>query len=119
MTKHSAQDLVDELDNLLEAEREAVLGGNLDDMSRLLARKESLIDALSELDAADAAAISEVQDKLARNQVLLDGALQGIRRASARLAAVRKVRRSLETYGEDGQKKTIDAQVTRQLEKRA
>ncbi len=51
--------------------------------------------------------------------MLLDGALQGIRRASARLAAVRKVRRSLETYGEDGQKKTIDAQIARQLEKRA
>ncbi len=67
MTKRSAQALVDELDDLLDAEREAVLGGNLDDMSKLLERKEGLIDALSDLDAADAAAISEIQDKLARN----------------------------------------------------
>lgn len=115
----SAQALVDELDVLLDAERQAVLSGNLDEMARLLERKEALIDLLGQLDAEDSAVISNIQDKLSRNQLLLDGALQGIRRASARLAAVRKVRRSLETYGEDGQKKTIDAQITHQLEKRA
>lgn len=115
----SAQALVDELDVLLDAERQAVLSGNLDEMARLLERKEALIDLLGQLDAEDSAVISNIQDKLSRNQLLLDGALQGIRRASARLAAVRKVRRSLETYGEDGQKKTIDAQITRRLEKRA
>lgn len=119
MSDTSAQALIDELDRLLDFEREAVLNGNLQEMQDLVRRKESLIDALSDLDAPKAAPISEIQDKLARNQMLLDGALQGIRRASARLAAVRKVRRSLETYGEDGQKKTIDAQISRQLEKRA
>ena len=119
MSDSSAQALVDELDLLLDAERKAVLNGNLDEMSRLLERKEALIDQLSQHDAADATVISEIQDKLSRNHLLLDGALQGIRQASARLAAVRKVRRSLETYGKDGQKKTIDAQITRQLEKRA
>lgn len=119
MTERWPQDLIDNLDLLLDAERTAVLEGNLEDMARLLDRKEALIDALAEVDASHAAPISEIQNKLARNQMLLDGALQGIRRASARLAAVRKVRRSLETYGEDGQKKTIDAQVSRQLEKRA
>ncbi|MFN3207670.1 MAG: flagellar protein FlgN [Roseovarius sp.] len=119
MTETSAQALIDELDQLLDAERTAVLAGDLDQMARLLAHKESLIDALTALDAAQTAPMSGIQDKLARNHLLLDGALQGIRRASARLAAVRKVRRSLETYGKDGQKKVIDAQVSRQLEKRA
>ncbi|MGK7654810.1 flagellar protein FlgN [Roseovarius sp. B08] len=119
MSDSPAQAVVDELDALLDSERKAVLNGKLDEMSRLTERKEALIDQLSQFDAADAAMISEIQDKLSRNQLLLDGALQGIRQASARLSAVRKVRRSLETYGEDGRKRTIDAQITRQLEKRA
>ncbi|MBY5987069.1 MULTISPECIES: flagellar protein FlgN [Roseovarius] len=119
MSETSAQTLIDELDRLLDFERQAVLDGNLQEMSDIIRKKECLIDALSDLDASHAAPMSEIQDKLTRNQTLLDGALQGIRRASARLAAVRKVRRTLETYGEDGQKKTIDARVARQLEKRA
>jgi len=119
MSDASAQALIDELDRLLDFEREAILHGNLQEMQDLVTRKESLIDALSDLDVPNAAPISEIQGKLSRNQMLLDGALQGIRRASARLAAERKVRRSLETYAEDGQKKTIDAQISRQLEKRA
>jgi len=119
MTDTSPQDLIDALDILLDDERKAVLSGNLDSMAELLERKEDLIDTLAEIDASQATPIYELQTKLARNQMLLNGALQGIRRASARLAAVRKVRRTLETYGEDGQKKTIDAHVSRQLEKRA
>lgn len=119
MTDRSPQDLFDALDDVLDAERTAVLGGDLDKMAQLLEKKEELIDALLEADAVAAEPISEIQDKLSRNQILLDGALQGIRRAAARLAAVRQVRRTLETYGEDGQKKTIDSYVARQLEKRA
>lgn len=119
MTDPSPQDLFDALDDLLDTERAAVLAGDLDKMAHLLERKEELIDALLEIDSDAAEPISEIQNKLSRNQILLDGALQGIRRAAARLAAVRQVRRTLETYGEDGQKKTIDSYVAHQLEKRA
>jgi len=119
MTEQTPQEMIDHLDALLDAEREAILAGDLDEMARLLERKTELIDALAAIDLAEAEQMSALQGKLGRNQMLLDGALQGIRRASARLAAMRQVRRTLETYGEDGRKKTIEGQVAHQLEKRA
>ena len=118
MRTDDAQALVDELDTLLEKERTALLSGDIDAIGRLLQRKESLIDGLNALDA-EAAPLGGLQGKVARNQALLDGALQGIRRASARMAALRRVRRSLETYDASGQKQTIEGEVVHKVEKRA
>lgn len=119
MTSTSPQDLIDTLDDLLDTERQAILDGNLENVADLITHKEALIEQLADIDVIEATHVTAIQTKLSRNHMLLDGALQGIRRAAARLAAVRKVRRSLETYSEDGQKTTIDAQVARQLERRA
>ena len=118
MTETTAQTLVDALDDLLEAERDALLKGDLDAIAGLLERKECLIDALNDPEL-EAAPLEGLQAKVTRNQALLDGALQGIRRAAARMAALRRVRRSLETYDEDGRKRTIEGEVVRKVEKRA
>jgi len=51
--------------------------------------------------------------------VLLDGALEGIRRVASRMAAIRQVRRSLATYDETGKRRTIDGTMAHNIEKRA
>lgn len=116
---HNDNDAVRALDLLLEEERELLLAGEIDRIEEVLNAKETLIETLSSIDRNEVQGLETLQAKLMRNQSLLDGALQGIRRTSARLATLRKVRRTLETYTESGRKQTIDAQVTRKLERRA
>ncbi|QIE45778.1 flagellar protein FlgN [Pseudohalocynthiibacter aestuariivivens] len=119
MTDNTVQVLIDRLDTLLEKERRALLVGDLDAIGGLLAQKEHLIDALN-IAAPDAQHdLRPVQGKVARNQALLDGALQGIRKVATRMAAFRKIRRTLETYDESGRKLILQADVEHKVEKRA
>lgn len=115
----STKQLVDELDDLLDAERSALLDGNLEKITALVEQKEALIEQMSALPKSQAEPLEGLQKKVKRNQILLDGALQGIRRASVRLAAIRRIRKTLETYGRDGRKRTIEGEITRKVEKRA
>ncbi len=119
MTHEATQILINRLVDLLEKERAALLDGDLETISKLLGTKEALIDALNDMPAAAPDGLRGLQAKVARNQALLDGALQGIRKVAARMAAFRKIRRTLETYDESGRKKTIPGDVAHQVEKRA
>lgn len=117
--KHDAQRAIEALDELLEKERDLLLAGEIEEIGSVLKAKEALIDTLAGFDRDEVQSLSGLQGKLARNQSRLDGALHGIRRTSARLAALRQVRRSLETYNESGRKQTIEGHVSRKLERRA
>ena len=119
MKTETAQDIINRLDELLELERAALLQGELDKIPNLLEEKERLIDALNAAQPEEESGLEELQLKVERNQVLLDGALQGIRKVAARMAAFRRIRRSLETYDETGRKRTIQGEVERRVEKRA
>ena len=119
MTDDTMQALIDRLDTLLEEERRALLAGDLDAIGGLLSQKERLIDALNAATPGAQHDLGPVQDKVARNQALLDGALQGIRKVAARMAAFRKIRRTLETYDESGRKMILQADVDHKVEKRA
>lgn len=119
MTDDPTQKLIDRLDSLLEDERRALLTGNLEAIGLLLRRKEALIDALNDLTPRAEAGLQALQGKVARNQALLDGALQGIRTVAGRMAAFRRIRRSLETYDAEGRKTTILGEVEHKVEKRA
>ncbi|WP_299372669.1 flagellar biosynthesis protein FlgN [uncultured Tateyamaria sp.] len=112
-------DIIDSLDDLLEAERTALLRGDLDDVTRLHDRKERLIDALNKADALDRAALAPLKDKVERNQDLLNSALEGVRSVARRLAAIRRVRKSLETYDAKGEKRTVEIRSETSVEKRA
>ena len=113
------RDLIDSLDDILDEEREALLQGDLEKIGRLVERKESLISRLNEIETAEAAALKDLQEKVQRNQGLLDGALEGIRRVASRLALLRRVKLTLETYDATGVKQTIDCPKDGSLEKRA
>lgn len=111
--------LVADLDQILEEERRILLSGNLDQMAALVERKERVIDDLADAEATDAEALGSLNAKLKRNQALLDQALEGIRAVAKRLSALRRVRRSLDTYDARGEKQAIDMGKPVTVEKRA
>ena len=111
--------VIGRLDALLDRERSALLTGDLDAMSDILERKENLIESLVSLTAGEEPSIGALEDKAARNQALMDGALKGIRRAAARMAAFRRIRRSLETYDRAGRKTEIRDGAAHSVERRA
>ncbi|MGD9294816.1 MAG: flagellar biosynthesis protein FlgN [Roseobacter sp.] len=111
--------VTDELDELLDEEREALLSGNLEKIGRLLERKESLIDELSVVQRLEHEPLQHLKIKLKRNQELLDQALEGIRTVANRLATLRRVRQTLDTYDAKGAKRSIAMSKDSSVEKRA
>lgn len=107
------------LDDLLEAERAALLSGDFDEVAALLERKTELIDALNSLGQAERPTLEQLHHKVKRNHILLDGAMEGIRRVANRLADLRALRHSFDTYDSDGRRQTIEGQGQRHVEKRA
>lgn len=119
MTHETMDDIVTSLDALLEAERGALLEGALDRLPILLDEKARLIDSLNTLRPDDEDRLGDIRTKVTRNQALLEGALQGIRKVADRLATVRRLRHSFDTYDESGHRQTIDGDVVRRIERRA
>lgn len=119
MTNDKCSELFEALDAVLESERKALLAGNLDAIGELLQEKENLIEELSILDEFEADALSDLTGKMKRNQDLLDGALEGIRAVAGRLAAMRRVRSTLDTYDSSGTKQSIEIGQDASVEKRA
>lgn len=119
----SAQDtaslILSGLDELLDRERAALLEGDLEFISRSLREKERLIDALNGLQFDPRVELAAIRKKVQRNQVLLDGALDGIRSVAERMSALRRIRDTLETYDQTGQKTVLDGLRAGRVEKRA
>ena len=119
MTNETAQRPIAALDELLETERRALLGGDLEKVTTLLPTKEDLIGRLEDLSPADPALLRALSRKIARNQALLTGAMEGIRAVNDRLSALRRVRDGLETYGADGKRRAISTSESPSVERRA
>jgi hypothetical protein len=107
------------LDELLDRERAALLEGDLEAISRSLREKERLIDALNGLQLTPEVELATIRIKAQRNQILLDGALDGIRAVAERLYALRRLRDTLETYDQTGQKTVLERLRSGRVEKRA
>ena len=107
------------LDSLLDAERSALLSGKLEELAGMLEDKEALVAALNAAEHSDLDALQRLDAKVKRNQLLLDGALEGIRSVARRMAALRRIRGSLETYDSHGKKRNIELDAARAVEKRA
>lgn len=119
MKTETAQSVIEELDQLLDRERQALLAGDLEQIARILVLKEALIDQINAFDAAERDNLERVHDKLTRNQTLLKGAMEGIRAVADRMADLRRVRQGLETYDRSGRKTRHDTQPNSNVEKRA
>jgi flagellar biosynthesis/type III secretory pathway chaperone len=111
---------LEDLSTLLDAEREALLGGDLERLADMYSAKEALIGSVTEHpEKHDLRTLEALDRKVRRNQLLLDGALEGIREVARRMAALRETRGSLETYGADGRKHRIEMDAEASVEKRA
>ncbi|MFU1478146.1 hypothetical protein ACM25N_10750 [Roseovarius sp. C7] len=109
---------MDELTDLLEAEHRALVEGDLPGIAALVERKAALIAALDTAPARPGD-LHRLRAAIDRNQNLLQGASEGIRKVSQRLADLRRTRDTLETYGRDGKRETIPARHKKTIEKRA
>ncbi|MFB9148524.1 flagellar protein FlgN [Roseovarius ramblicola] len=107
------------LESLLARERAALLSGDLHAVGALAPEKEALAAELGTLGAGALAALRRLGGTARRNQALLDGTLQGIRRAGARLSACRRLRGAMDTYDPQGRKTTIAGPLEHKVERRA
>ena len=92
MTEQAAQDLIDELTDLLSSEREALLQGHVSAVQRLAEQKETLVARLADMHQIPREALVPLQAKVTRNQALIESALEGIRAVADRIAEMRTVR---------------------------
>ena len=116
--------IIEELDTLLEAEKAALLQGNLEQVTSILETKEALIDKLNALQKASLEGIDEqslaaVHGKIQRNQTLIRSSLEGIRAVADRISGLRRVRQGLETYDQSGKKTQFSTTTSASVEKRA
>ncbi|MGR3662203.1 MAG: flagellar biosynthesis protein FlgN [Paracoccaceae bacterium] len=115
----SIQPLIDQLDDLLDSEKKALVEGNMERVGRLMSQKEFLIESLNALEDVDRENLTQLHRKVMRNQTLLDSALEGIRAVATRMSELRRVRNGFETYDEQGRKQRVGIQRTTKVEKRA
>ncbi|WP_323763747.1 flagellar biosynthesis protein FlgN [Marinovum sp.] len=111
--------ILDELNDLLEIERAALLQGEIDKVGRVLDTKEKLLRELTACAPADTKDLDELRIKLSRNQELIENAMKGIEAVAKRFSTIRKVRKSLQTYDRSGHRKMIDITPGGRLERRA
>ena len=107
------------LDTVLEQERAFLLDGDLEGLGTLMPVKEQLVEMFLNDASGSREEIAPLESKLQRNQLLLGGALDGIRAVSARLAALRQVRTALDTYDAHGRKTHVEISTESKVEKRA
>ncbi len=119
MAHQAAQDLIDELDTLLDRERQALIDGDLELLGRMLAHKQGLFERINAMDTLDRERLTHVHDKVTRNQELLNSAMEGIRAVANRMADLRRVRHGLETYDQAGRRTRFETQSLSSVEKRA
>lgn len=117
--KTDQDDLVRKLDALLDVERRALLDGDLEALAGIVEDKEQLIEALNRTEFATEETLMPVNDKVRRNQDLLEQALSGIRSVARKLAEIRQARKSFDTYDRLGQRSRIETDGETSMEKRA
>ena len=119
MYKNNRTDLFASLDTLLEREKQALLTGVFDDLPEICREKTRLLEALEGLPPEERTSLDQLQRAANRNQELLGSALAGIRDVAKRMAQLRKVRDTLDTYDANGKKSSLHIAKTTTLAKRA
>jgi len=98
-----ARVILDQLNALLDAEKQLLLRGQLDGLSDLEVKKSALIAQMNTAGwPADRTKTAVLKRRAQENGQLYEAALKGMRRANARLHDVRSVLRELKTYSGRG-----------------
>lgn len=117
MTKTS-EAVTAELSALIEEERAALVGGELDKLETLMERKEAMVSALSTLQL-DAKTVAPLREGLRYNTELYEQSLAGLRNVSERISLFNRLRKSMDTYTAEGHKKAVGVDESHRLERRA
>lgn len=110
-------DVIRALDEVLNAEKLALLTGEYEGLAELQVSKEQLIARLPDNDITRTR-IADLKTKMVGNQALLRGAIDGIGAARQRMAALEQVQRNLSVYGPTG-KIEIASETRSVVEKKA
>lgn len=98
--------VADDLEDLLQRERELIRAGRLEDLARLSAHKIALAQRLVAAPAGDAARIARLRRLGAENSELLDAAARGLRAALRQIGEARKLGEQ-NVYARDGRRTRI------------
>lgn len=91
--------LLDEVEGVLDTERNLLRNGAFEGLTDLAQRKEHLISRIAEhASAAPGAILMRIRDKAAANLALFAAAQDGLRAAQHRLDAIRRAASTLQTY---------------------
>lgn len=107
------------IEELLDNEREAILGGRLQDLTRLVEAKETLLRDVIGTVLPNPQTLKRLKDKAERNQVLLGSVVKGVRSVSARLEILRNPQTSLKTYSATGTRQALGSSSSTTMERRA
>lgn len=119
MNKTETAHLARALDEVADRERLAILDGDFDALADITLRKAALIERLDGAASPDMKPLTTLHAKLARNQELLNSAMQGLRSVQARLVALREARDGLRTYDASGQRHRYPEVPGNTVERRA
>ncbi|MDV7144778.1 hypothetical protein R3X27_19015 [Tropicimonas sp. TH_r6] len=92
---------------LLEEEKALLLSGKIESVAALEPRKQELAQRLETNSLLSSQQLADLQQKVRRNQILLEASSKGFRTASERLKEIRKVMLQLDTYTRGGDMKNI------------
>lgn len=119
MDRNQQTEIFEALDALLKREKRALLQGAFEDLADIGAAKTCLLEELEKLQPHERAPLEGLQEAVSNNQTLIENALAGIRDVAARMALLRQVRETLQTYDARGKKNEVYLPVSGKLEKRA
>lgn len=119
MPNKTRQDLMKALEEILDLERAALIEGDLNRIGHMMPEKEKLVGAIREMQVFGSEDLIRLQQKVDRNQGLLNSAADGIRAVMTRMAELRKIRQEFTTYDASGQRTGYAVRRVTKLEKRA
>jgi len=117
MALFNARTLSDTVEDLLERERVAVLAGNLEGLTRLVAEKSRLMERMAR-SKQPPLRIEKLRNLAHRNQTLLHAAADGIKSVATQVTGAQTRKTALNTYDASGSRKEI-FRTRSMLEKRA
>ncbi|SFK90859.1 hypothetical protein [Shimia haliotis] len=110
--------LIEDIDALMDEERAVLKSGELHRLPDLLNRKEALFEKLKAHEGATEEELRSLREKSTRNQPLLEAAMSAVRAVGDRMKDLSRVRNSLETYNQKGQRYAVSMTSGGTFEKR-
>ena len=95
-------DIFDAVEELLDAERNAIIDGRVEDLEAMLPLKSALQKRLANAQLDPRGDLPRLREKSAHNQRLMAASAKGIKAAQARINQIRRGESDLRTYGGDG-----------------